>query len=182
MEHQDPLGLQQARPENTLIATELKRYNIDIAALSETRLLGEGSLKEEGASYTFFWKGYPIGGQHLHGAGLAIKNCLLPNLIQIPAGIYERLMSIRIPLTGKQCTTLFSAYALTLPSEENVKDHFYEALDEAIHKVPKSDKILLLGDFNVRVGKNSDIWKGVIGQNGIGHHNANGLRLLSLCA
>ncbi|KAK6297804.1 hypothetical protein J4Q44_G00323870 [Coregonus suidteri] len=36
------------RPERrrALIAAELKRYNIDIAVLSETRLLGEGSLRD----------------------------------------------------------------------------------------------------------------------------------------
>ena len=39
-----------------LIATELRRYNIDIVALSETRFLDEGSLIEEIEGYTF-WKG-----------------------------------------------------------------------------------------------------------------------------
>ncbi len=42
-----------------LVALELARYNIDIAALSETRLHGEDSLTEAGAGYTFFWKGSP---------------------------------------------------------------------------------------------------------------------------
>ena len=60
---------------------------IDIAALSETRLLDEGSLTEEGMGYTFYGKGYPQGGQHLHGVGLAIKNRLLPKLNETPVGI-----------------------------------------------------------------------------------------------
>jgi hypothetical protein len=38
-----------------IIDRELDRLDIDIAALSETRLGGEGSLKEENS--TFFWKG-----------------------------------------------------------------------------------------------------------------------------
>ena len=84
-------------------------------------------------------------------------------------------MSIRIPLTGKQYATIFSAYAPTLPSEEGIKDRFYEILDETLHKVPKNDKILLMGDFNARVGRDSGIWKGVLGQHGIGHSNANGI-------
>lgn len=40
-----------------LVAAELSRYAIDISALSETRLLDEGSLTEEGMGYTFYWKG-----------------------------------------------------------------------------------------------------------------------------
>ena len=37
-----------------LVAKELERYRIDIAALSETRFPGEGQLKEVGSGYTFF--------------------------------------------------------------------------------------------------------------------------------
>ena len=43
-----------ARRRTALIACELARYNIDIAALSETRLPDEGSLVETGTGYTFF--------------------------------------------------------------------------------------------------------------------------------
>lgn len=93
-----------------LIAAELRRYSIDIAALSETRLLHEGSLTEEGAGYTFFWKGSPPGGQHLYGVGLAIKNTLLPSLTETPVGISERLMTFRIPLAKKRYATLLSAF------------------------------------------------------------------------
>ena len=42
-----------------LVALELARYNIDLEALSETRLHGEDSLSEVGAGYTFFWRGVP---------------------------------------------------------------------------------------------------------------------------
>ena len=44
-----------AQHRTALIACELARYNIDIAALSETRLPDEGSLTEMGTGYTFFW-------------------------------------------------------------------------------------------------------------------------------
>ena len=47
------------RPEKrtAFIARELKLLDIDIAALSETRRAEEGSLREEGGGYTFYWKG-----------------------------------------------------------------------------------------------------------------------------
>ncbi|KAJ4918209.1 hypothetical protein JOQ06_023050 [Pogonophryne albipinna] len=165
-----------------LVAAELSRYNIDIAALSETRILDEGSLTEEGMGYTFFWKGYLSGGQHLHGVGLAIKNTLLPRLAETPVGISERLITLRIPLVTNRFATLLSAYAPTLPSESEAKDSFYQSLDEALRRIPKNDKIFLLGDFNARVGQNSSIWSGVLGRHGVGQVNANGLRLLTLCS
>lgn len=91
-------------------------------------------------------------------------------------------MSVRIPLAKQRYATLLSAYAPTLPSENDAKDRFYRELDEVLQRIPSSDKILLLGDFNARVGKNHLIWKGVIGKHGIEKVNANGMRLLSLCA
>ena len=47
------------RPERrtAIVAKELARYNIGIAALSETRLAGESDRKEDGSGYTFFWIG-----------------------------------------------------------------------------------------------------------------------------
>lgn len=72
-----------------IITSELKRYNVDLAALSETMLLEEGSLNEIGEGYTFFWKGCPLEGQHLHGFGFAAKNCLLPKLTETPVGISD---------------------------------------------------------------------------------------------
>jgi len=41
-----------------LIASELTRYNIDIAALSETRLADEGSLNEMASGYIFSGRGF----------------------------------------------------------------------------------------------------------------------------
>ena len=144
--------------------------------------MDEGSLTEDGMGYTFFWKGYPSGGQHLHGVGLAIKNPLLPRLTKTPVGISERLMTLHIPLVNNRFATLHSAYASTLPSDNETKDHFYQSLDEALRKIPKTDKIFMLGDFNAWVVQNSRIWSGVLGRHGIVQANSNSMRLLTLCS
>lgn len=70
-------GTERPHRRTALIAHELKRYNVDIAALSETRLSGEDSLTEVGEGYTFFWKGLPEGERRLHGVGFAVKSKLL---------------------------------------------------------------------------------------------------------
>ena len=59
--HDTGLG---ARRRTALVACELARYSIDIAALSETRLRDEGSLVEMGTGYTFFWSGLPTVARH----------------------------------------------------------------------------------------------------------------------
>ena len=61
------------RPERrmALVAMELAKYNIDIAALCETRFSESGSLND--LEYSFFWSGKPEGERREAGVGFAIK-------------------------------------------------------------------------------------------------------------
>lgn len=79
------------RPQRrtALVAKELARYNIDIAALSETRLAEEGSICEPEGGYTFFWRGKPEEEDRTHGVGFAIRNSLVQMLPDLPTSINE---------------------------------------------------------------------------------------------
>ncbi|KAJ3606704.1 hypothetical protein NHX12_026223 [Muraenolepis orangiensis] len=172
------------RPERrtAIISRELRKFQIDIAALSETRLADEGQLKEEKGGYTFFWKGKPANEPRIHGVGFAIKNCLINHLHELPVGINERLMTIRLMLASSQMATVISAYAPTLDAQDEVKEAFYADLDKILSEVPKEDKLILLGDFNARVGRNHHLWRGTLGREGVGNTNSNGILLLTKCS
>ncbi|BHF65872.1 hypothetical protein SprV_0200888500 [Sparganum proliferum] len=64
------------RPERrtALVARELARYKVDIAALSETRFSEQGQLEEVGAGYTFFWSGRPRAERREAGVAFAIRD------------------------------------------------------------------------------------------------------------
>lgn len=176
---QDTDTSNHAERRTATISHELKRLNIDIAALSETRLLEEGSLTD--GSYTFFWKGLPVGSRKIHGVGFAIKNELVSRLHGLPLGTSERLMSLEYQLPDKTFVCVISAYAPTLDSDEHSKDVFYEQLENTIRQVPKHHRLIILGDFNARVGKQDELWPGTIGRNGMGNANSNGELLLTKC-
>ena len=172
------------RPERrtALVGRELGRYNIDIAALSETRLADTGEITEAGAGYTFFWSGKTQDERRDAGVGFAIRTALVKNLESLPKGISDRLMSMRLPLQGKKHLTLISVYAPTMAYTQEEKELFYQQLSSLLRTVPKEDKLLLLGDFNARVGKDSQAWPEVIGPHGMGQENSNGQLLLTFCA
>ena len=153
------------RPERrtALIARELKRYNLPIVALSETRFADEGDLTEREAGYTFFWSGKKAEEKRESGVGFAIMSTLVNKLDQPPQGISDRLMTLRLSLKGKKFATLISAYAPTMTNPDEVKEKFYEDLNQVISSVPKQDKLILLGDFNARVGQDHETWAGVLG-------------------
>ncbi|VDM01973.1 unnamed protein product [Schistocephalus solidus] len=88
------------RPEwrHALVARELARYKVDIAALSETRFPEQGQPEEVGSAYIFFWSGRPKAEQRDAGAAFAILNDIVGRLPCLPQGINGRLMSLRLPL------------------------------------------------------------------------------------
>ncbi len=53
-------------------------------------------------------------------------------------------------------------YAPTLDAEHNIKDDFYRALDAILQKTPATDRLILMGDFNARVGTEHLAWCKVI--------------------
>ena len=90
-------------------------------------------------------------------------------------------MTMSFPLEGSTLT-IISAYAPTLAKSDEIKDSFYGQLSDAIDEVPASHKLLVMGDFNARVGTDHTSWENVISSHGVGNENSNGTRLLSLCA
>lgn len=172
------------RPERrtALVARELARYKVDIAALSEARLADKGQLTETGGGYTFYWSGRSAEERREAGVGFAIKTTHVPKLAIIPEGLNDRLMIMKLPLEHKTNATLISAYAPTMTNSVEIKDKFYEELDSLISSVPQSEKLIVLGDFNARVGTDYQAWQNAIGKHGVGKCNSNGLLLLRLCA
>nr|VZI47289.1 unnamed protein product [Spirometra erinaceieuropaei] len=173
------------RPERrtALVAPELARYKVDIAALSETRFSEQGQLEEVGAGYTFFWSGRPRAERRDAGVTFAIRIDIVGQLPCSPQGINDRLMSLRLPLRrGGKFATIISAYAPPMTCSDAVRDNFYEDLNALLATVSKADKLIVLGDFNARVGTDHTAWRGVLDPHGLRGSNDNGLLLLRTCA
>ena len=77
-------------------------------------------------------------------------------------------MVMQLQLTNKQKATLITAYATAITNPEEVNDQFYEQLDALIAATAKSEKLIILGDFNSREGTHHHTWSGVISQKGTG--------------
>ena len=172
------------RPQrrSALVARELAGLDNDIAALSEVRFAEQGSLREDGAGYTLFWSGKNKDERCLSGVGFMIKTSIARKLQNLPVGHSDRIMSLRPPVQDSKFATVLSVYAPTLRAETGVKEAFYRDLHNLLQQVDSKDKSLILGDFNARVGRDFELWKGVLGRHGIGNCNDNGQLLLEFCS
>ena len=170
------------RPERrtALVAMELAKYNIDIAALCETRFLESGSLND--LEYSFFWSGKPEGERREAGVGFAIKKDIITKLTEMPRPVSDRIMTMRLPLSKDNFATIISVYAPTMTNPDENKEAFYNQLASVLSGIPRTDKLLLIGYFNARIGRDNDKWPLVMGNHGIGKCNSNGELLLALCS
>lgn len=85
-------------------------------------------------------------------------------------------------LANKTHVTITSPYALNLDEEK--KDVHYEWLDTLLWKVSKTDKIILLDDFNAKVESNNLIWTIDFGSHGVvkSYANRHVFLLYALCS
>ena len=81
----------------------------------------------------------------------------------VPTGISERLITLRIPIGKTRYATIISAYAPTMTNPDEKKEELYELLDQKLQKIPPADKVIILGDFNARVGDDFTSWPIALG-------------------
>ena len=67
--------------------------------------------------------------------------------------------------------TLINVRAPTNAKPEEIKEEFYNLLEQSINQIPNSDIKIILGDFNAKAGK-EDIYKSTIGSESL-HNKTN---------
>merc|ERR1712240_499501 len=75
--------------KTAVINNELKRLEVDIVTLQETRLADSGTMREK--DYTFFWQGKASNEPREHGVGFAVKNSLL-KMVEPPINGSEHIL------------------------------------------------------------------------------------------
>ena len=189
----------------SFIIREFRKYRINIAGISETKWFGQDMYEVEG--YTILHSGRPIPGdtdavERNEGVGIVLDPQLKEawrRAGEVWKGVSSRIVMVRVKLDdgyGRQIgwnisrptyATIISVYAPTHRSSQGKKDEFYADLQKSLDGVDRNDVLLLLGDFNARVGSNEKFtgmssWDGVKGCHGVGKMNESGEALLSFCA
>ena len=140
--------------------------------LSETRYTEEGKVPLEGFSYI-----YSGGDKHEHGVGFIVK----PSVEKSILGHWPvSKRNIMLKLKAKPFDiAIIQTYAPTSShSDEEIEEH-YEEIEKMLKEVKSTDVLIILGDFNAKIGKGS--YQDLVGNHGLGKRNARGERLLNFC-
>ena len=170
-----------------LILNELKRYDVKVAALQETKWFGsevyqvggsvvltagrktpgEGENVVRGEVVALVLSGLAVdawkrgGSQWSAWSSRAVSACL-----QVGKGATGRLHVV-------------SCYAPTRAASREAKDTFFQEIENILSAVLQGEKYVLMGDFNGSRECVGDLWDGVRGPHGYGVVNDAGKELLS---
>ena len=159
------------------LTTAFDEYELDICALTETRLTGfEKRELHEGKILLLSGR---EDGYHYQGVGLLL-NKQAGQALDEWEPVDERIMYARLKSSHGNMSILV-CYAPTNEADDNRKDSFYTKLQEVIDKIPKHDILLCIGDMNAKLGNDNEGFNEYMGVHGMGEMNENGLRFASFC-
>lgn len=160
-----------------IIARELVKCKISVAALSELRFIGSGTKTvvppDSNETMTLYYSG---GKKREAGVGFMVDAKAARSKLAFQP-VSERLAVLT--LKGTVNTHVVAAYAPTETSSGPAKDEFYAHLQHTLDLIPRTELTILAGDFNAHVGTDRSGWEATMGNFGHGEINDNGLRLLT---
>ena len=149
----------------------MKKYNLKILGLSETRWTGSGRTQLLSEN-TIIHSGQNEGQPHTHGVALLMTpEATRALLFWDPMS--PRILTARFNSKSRK-VTIIQCYASTNVAAIEEKDKFYQQIQAAIDKTPKRDMKILMGDTNAKVGADNTNSEHIMGRHGIGVQNENG--------
>jgi hypothetical protein len=84
-------------------------------------------------------------------------------------------------LEGRWCNIIaLNVHAPTEDKIDDIKDRFYEELDQVFDKFPKYHTKILLGDFNAKVGRENIFKPPILNETLHEISNENGVRVVNI--
>ena len=102
----------------------------------------------------------------------------------MPRPVSDRVMTMRLPLSNDISASIISVCAPTMTNPDENKDKPSTTSWQlySVASLVQIDYILLIGDFNARIGRDNEKLSVVMGKYGIGKCNSNGELLMALCS
>ena len=139
---------------------QLEKYKLQVVPLSETGIY-ESRIKLVG-DYTMVYSGLPRSNEAKTKSAHNVIICLDKNATNVwkSSGAEWKAVNERIIRIRLQCATINVSY-ITVNAPVNPQnkemvgkcDQFYVQLQETVDKIWKGGMIIIMGDFNARVGK-----------------------------
>ena len=165
-----------------IIANEMKAYEISILGIAEVRW-NEAGQTQLASGETIIYSGH-MDENASPSEGLAI---MISKEAQITLIGWEpvsaRIFTTKFKISHKRIAlNIIQYYAPKNDADEEVKEEFYQMLEETTRKCSEKDITILLGYMDAKVGNENTGYEQVMGKHGLGTMNENGELFANFCA
>ena len=161
---------------------EMKRYGIRVLGISETRSLQSGQIRLATGEQLLYSGHTMDGAPHTEGVGLMLAQEAQRALIGWEP-VSSRIITAKFTSKRKNINLhITQCYAPTNDADDEKKDEFYLQLQAIVEKASTKDMIMMMGDFNAKIGSDNTGYEDTMGTHGLGVMNDNGERFADLCA
>ena len=191
-----------------MLVRELKRYRVSVvvARVQESRWFGK-DIWPAADGYTFLHSGRPLpdsgyAATRNKGVGILLDEAATAaygsGVVRYGKQLVQEIVMARLKWVGKRqrqsggsrksqdvFVTVICAYAPTARAPPEVKSKFSTELQDTLDKVSWRVVLVVLGDFNARVGvlkPGEEEWRGVVGKHGLDERNEAGEEFMQFCA
>uniref|UniRef100_A0A8D8W1T6 Craniofacial development protein 2 n=1 Tax=Cacopsylla melanoneura TaxID=428564 RepID=A0A8D8W1T6_9HEMI len=146
---------------------EMKRMNIEIMGIAEMRWPDSGETQIE--DHRVYYSG-KNDGSHEHGVGVIVSSNVAKCVTNF-SPISERVMLLQIQANPIN-VNIIQVYAPTADKVDEEAIELYQAINKITEKIPKHEVLIIMGDFNAKLG--AGIKTQYIGAHGLGDRNERG--------
>jgi len=145
-------------------STEMRRYNIAVLGLCETRWTQSGQIRLS-TRETLLYSGHEEDNSpHTEGVGLMLSAEATASLIEWTP-VSSRIVLARFRSRTRN-VQIVQCYAPTNHADGDVKTDFYEQLQTTLEQRTKRDILIVMGDFNAKIGSDNVGREHVMGREG----------------
>ncbi|KAK9881036.1 hypothetical protein WA026_014379 [Henosepilachna vigintioctopunctata] len=169
-------NIKSIRNRHQKIMKELKERNIDICALQETKKKGKGQI--DYGEYILAYSGVDSDQNAFAGVGILIQSKYRHSIVEC---VYhsERILILKFSL-GKKTINIISIYSPENCKPKREREQFFENLQNTLDKIPSDELVIVMGDFNARIG--NTVIPGVKQRFHEDQINDNGELMVNLCS
>ncbi|KAF2896813.1 hypothetical protein ILUMI_09361 [Ignelater luminosus] len=153
----------------------IEKFKWDVIGMCEVRRMGE-EIYERKTGHILYSMGVVKG---TAGVGFWINKKLKSSIRQF-WGKSDRVASVILQLNNEERLAIIQVYAPTESATLTAKRRFYEDLEKVLLKLQsKSDNIIVMGDFNSKIGQRKEEDGHIMGRYGYGERNGSGIMLVN---
>ncbi|MEL7523216.1 MAG: endonuclease/exonuclease/phosphatase family protein, partial [Cyanobacteria bacterium J06553_1] len=159
-----------------MIVDIFKERKLDVMALCETKVKGQGVQEWEGERVIV--SGVSERCRAREGVAVVISGRLWGRVREYKC-LNSRIMWVKLKMNGEKIV-IVSVYGPGMEKSENERERFWDNLNECLAGFDEEERIIVLGDMNAKVGDREK--DGVVGKFGVPGINENGECLVEMCA